>query len=235
MLNEGRSAIVPFCQLYTYSMTASTSRTQDMAIPGSAMGTRVSTIGDNYLHWRLRRLRVESVLSCVGTLTTTAASGAFWGNGIVHAIAFAMVDSSKLASTPTLTQASQLPCFSLGGGTHKLRFSVPQNVLMRDGGVPWFETQATGSESAAFQIPAFVWSNTTFSNTITTAGISQYVVVTGEIEFRDPVDATVSLTRALPPPSDRSVCDDDDDFKDYVEWKKWRDSRKGSIAAVAPP
>jgi hypothetical protein len=145
-----------------------------------------------------------------------------------------MVDVSKVSATPTLLQASQLPCFSMGNGMHKLRFTVPPAVLERDGAVPWYETQTTGSESAAFQIPGFFTRFLVLDHDIG-GNIAQYVVIEGEVEFRDPCDSTISMLSKRPKlaPSEQSVCDDDDDFKDYMEWKKWRDRPKSVMAG--PP
>lgn len=239
-LPEMKSVIVPFRQMYFYGGGTSASSTQNLAIPGSAMGDRVSEIGDSFLHWRLRKLRVESLLTAVGTVGQQEAGSPlaiqYTGSGAIHAIALAMVDTSKVSATPTLLQASQLPCFTMGNGVQKLRFTVPESVLTRDGTVPWYETQATGSESAAFQIPGFFVRFMVLDHDIG-GNIAQYVIIEGEVEFRDPCDSTITMlskpTKLIP--SEVSACDEDEDFKDYLEWKKWQGSRKGSIAAVAPP
>jgi hypothetical protein len=228
-LPETRSVIVPFRQLYFYGGGTSAARMQNLAVPGSAMGDRVAEIGDNFLHWRLRRLQVESLLTAVGTVGQQEAGSPlaiqYTGSGVIHAIGFAMVDSSKISATPTIVQGSQLPCFQIGNGVQKLKFRVPPRVLMRDGTVPWYETETTGSESGAFQIPAFVWSAMALDHDIG-GNIAQYVIIEGEIEFRDPCDSTVSLLRRaaiLPPPVKSvafSVCDEDDDFKEPVGGKR---------------
>ena len=241
---ESRSVIVPFRQLYSYAGGVTAARMQALAVPGSAMGDRIAEIGDNFLHWRLRRLHVESVLSAVGTVGQQEAGSPlavqYTGNGCVHAIGFAMVDTTKISATPTITQASQLPCFTIGNGLMKLKFSVPMRVLMKDGAVPWYETQTTGSESGAFQIPAFIWSTLNLDANIG-GNVTQYVIAEGEVEFRDPCDSTVTLFRpprpALQAPSDNKsfrAVDEDDDFAEYLKWKEWQSVRRGTIAASSP-
>jgi hypothetical protein len=243
-LPERRSVIVPFRQMYFYGGGTSAARMQNLAIPGSAMGDRISEIGDNFLHWRLRRLHVESVLTAVGTVGQQEAGSPlatqYTGSGVIHSIAFAMVDSSKISATPTILQASQLPCFQLGNGLQKLTFTVPPRVLMKDAAVPWLETQTTGSESGAFQIPAFVWSAMALDHDIG-GNIAQYVIIEGEVEFRDPCDSTVSLTRTPARPvigggeeEKTIVRDEDEDFTEYMQWKEARSERGRSSAVPAP-
>lgn len=243
---ESRSVIVPFRQLYTYGGGTSATRVQNLAIPGSAMGDRIAEIGDNFLHWRLVRLHVESLLSAVGTVGQQEAGSPlatqYTGSGIIHSIAFAMVDSSKLAATPTLTQASQLPCFQIGNGLQKLKFTVPPRVLKRDGAVPWYETETTGSESGAFQIPGFVWSQMALDHDVG-GDVTQYVLIEGAVEFRDPTDSTISLTRVARMPESSSeerktiIRDEDDDFAEYQQWREARSrvSEPRPTLAAPPP
>jgi len=237
-LPEMKSVVVPFRQMYFYGGGTSASSTQNLAIPGSAMGDRVSEIGDSFLHWRLRRLRVESLLTAVGTVGQQEAGSPlavqYTGSGCIHAIALAMVDTSKVSATPTLLQASQLPCFTMGNGVQKLRFTVPPSVLTRDGTVPWYETQATGSESATFQIPGFFARYMVLDHDIG-GNIAQYVIIEGEVEFRDPCDSTISML-SKPPKiilSDGDACDEEDDFKEFLAWKK-RMAAPRSLCAAPP-
>jgi hypothetical protein len=239
---EARSVIVPFRQLYTYGGGSTDQRMQNLAVPGSAMGDRIAEIGDNFLHWRLRRLHVESLLSAVGTVGQQEAGSPlavqYTGSGVIHAIAFAMVDSTKISATPTLTQASQLPCFQIGNGMQKLKFNVPPRALMKDGTVPWYETETTGSESGAFQIPAFVWSQMNLDHAIG-GNVTQYVIIEGEVEFRDPCDSTVTLFKPRPslsPPREQSVrvLEEDDDFAEYLKWKEWQSTHPRAVMAAPP-
>lgn len=246
--SERRSVVVPFRKYVVYTGGVTASRISDLAVPSSALGDRITEIGDNFLHWRFRRLRVTSTMSGGGTtalvpLATSPVTFDYSSNGIVHMIAFAMVDKSKITGTPTTEQATQLPCFKMGNGFQQIRFDVPPSVLVRAGAVPWFETETTGSESGAFQIPGCVWSASVIDHT-TDGDLSQHILIEGDIEFRDPCDSTISLLRPrvplpLPsPPSAADSADQDDDFAEYLKWKEWQSLRSVSgkhVAAIPPP
>jgi hypothetical protein len=239
--SESRSVIVPFRKYVVYTTGVTATRMQNLAVPSSALGDRVTEIGDNFLHWRFRRLRISSTLSAGGNINAqqfgSPAVTNYLSNGVVHMIAFAMMDTSKLSATPSTEQATQLPCFKLGDGYHTISFTVPPRILMKGGTVPWFETQATGSESATFQIPAFAWSATVLDHTVD-GDVSQHLLIEGDIEFRDPVDSTISalVSHAGVPSAEEEKTierDEDSDYAEYVRMK--RAAEKAPSVASLPP
>jgi hypothetical protein len=65
--------------------------------------------------------------------------------------------------------------------------------------------------------------------------IAQYVIIEGEVEFRDPCDSTISML-SKPPKiilSDGDACDEEDDFKEFLAWKK-RMAAPRSLCAAPP-
>lgn len=236
--SETRSIVVPFRRLLVNTFGVTNVSTLDLQVPSNVLGTRITNVGDNYLHWRFKRLRVTSVLSG-GGVTTAEQFGAgpttvYNANGVIQMIAFSMGDTTKLSGIPTTAQASQMPCFALGNGFQRISFNVPPRVLQRDGAVPWYETQTRGSESEAFRIPGFLWYSSVVEHTVN-GDLSQQIMIEGDIEFRDPVDSVLSFMdkpKNVPPADDDEKSCDRDDESDFAEFLVWKRHQKGLSKAL---
>jgi hypothetical protein len=165
--------------------------------PGS-LGNRATATSLQFEHWRLNKLKLSTWFSVhpVSVWTGTATSGITDG---VHGFGFTTMDSSKFSSVPTWAQLTQFPIFEMKSAPHIASCSV-QTQELRKTTVPWLETTSTGSESQAFrQAGTVFWG--AWMNSPMASGLPTHLLVEGEIEFRDPVDAAITATTGVAPPS----------------------------------
>jgi len=189
---------IPFRKLIINSGTS----TMDHLValnPTSNLGDRITAQSNQWEHWRFSRLSATSWLAAGGVPYYNSATPGTQTTGVMHAIGFIGVESQKFNATPTIDQAAQLPCYALANGFMKARFVVPTTELRR-GTVPWFETTSTGSEPVALQQPGTLYYGIYEASPSTT--YYQFVLVEGEIEFRDPIDANDSVFAPVPANND---------------------------------
>lgn len=178
-----------FYDSQAFSATASTTVAKTVVLNPANLGNRVSTIAGAWEWWRLSWIMVES-LTDFGV--PFSATDGFCG---VHSVSY---DSDYESTTPSsLTLASQALKFDLGGPYDRIRIRAKSSDMA--GAIPggWRHTSTTGSPTDDLTYSGVVTAlAATGSVNFAAGGPIQRILITGVIEFKNPVATSLTLRLA---------------------------------------
>jgi hypothetical protein len=173
--------ITPFRIYYANTVTNSASaQFSEQNLQVSNMGARVVDLAEGYSEFRILHLDIESLVNChidSGQITPSEAQS-------THAVAFTatnIVDFTNIGSFATMVD---LPFFNYGNNYHKISLHIGASGLYQTTPSKWYNVSTTTSNFSAGAITLMV------QNDIVNATLSttQRCVVSGMIEFRNPID-----------------------------------------------
>lgn len=156
------------------------------------LGDRGAFIGENFEFFRIVALRVESIVDSA-PVTNGATGGA-----IAHAVSFMNTPFGSQTTPTTNGLMSQQEHYHLANGFSKAVINVRRSDLLAEP-LKWFNTFSTGSVPASTQSAGVVTGGlfTAYSAT-TSPGTTQYILISGIVEFHTPIDSADSLRRRIP-------------------------------------
>jgi len=174
----------------SFSATVNTTVATTLALAPVNLGNRASTVGNAWEWFRLKAVVVESGTDYGNTFSAT---DGFCGQ---HCVSY---DSDYESTAPAvISEASQALKFAMGGPRERIRFRMSKRDM--DGGVPggWRHTTSTGSPADDTRFAGVVtFLARTGAVNFAGGGPQQWWIVSGTIEFKNPVATSLSFRRIL--------------------------------------
>lgn len=167
------------------------------------LGTRISVVCKQFRRWRFcRSLKVMQYMDSVGQASvvydvTTATYNAVC---MSHAVGFFGGPESSLSAIPSnLNTIVELVCSNIGASSKILHLSVPLKKLNEAMIAPWHFTTDGGTLPFA---DATIIGNLQFGTSVNVnfnvGSANVYAVISGEIEFAEPIEPAISINSWKP-------------------------------------
>jgi hypothetical protein len=167
------------------------------------LGTRISVVCKQFRRWRFcRGLKVMQYMDSVGMASITYDVTVEESNAVCmsHALGFFGGPESSLSAVPSnLNTIVELVCSNIGPSGKILRLNVPLKILNEAMIEPWHFTTDGGTLPFA---TATTIGNLQFGTSVNvsfvTGSANVYVVISGEIEFAEPIEPAISMNSWKP-------------------------------------
>jgi hypothetical protein len=167
------------------------------------LGTRISVVCKQFRKWRFcRSLKVMQYMDTTAMASYSYDVALLAPNALLmsHALGFFGGPESSLSAVPTnMNTIVELMCSDIGPSGRILRITVPLKTLKEAMIAPWhFTTDGGTLPFADATIIGNLQFGTSLGQSLDTGAANVYAVISGEIEFAEPIEPAISMNSWKP-------------------------------------
>jgi hypothetical protein len=167
------------------------------------LGTRISVVCKQFRRWRfVRSLKVMQYMDTVGmaSISYDVAAEEINAVNLSHAVGFFGGPETSLSAVPSnMNTIVELVCSKIGPSSRVLNLTVPLSYLKEAMIEPWhFTTDGGALPFADATIIGNLQFGLSLGVNLGTGYANVYVVISGEIEFSEPIEPAISMNSWKP-------------------------------------